>query len=216
MAPLAVEIHGLVPYAEGLALQHRLRAARQADEIADTLVLLEHPPVLTKGRRTDVRRELPMGESWYEMQGIEIVETDRGGRLTYHGTGQLVGYPIMRVTDVVAHLRRMEAAIVAALGDHGVGARARPEDGPEFTGVWVGERKIASLGVHVAKGVSTHGFAVNVQNDLQPFEYINACGLEGVQMTSLLREGNRAGELLEDFRETLVGRFAESFDAQLG
>ena len=204
---------GLVEYREAFALQERLRAARQAGAIADVLLLLEHPMVYTRGRRSEPG-ELPMGESWYLGQGIDVVDTDRGGRVTYHGPGQLVGYPIMRVDDVVAHVRTMERAIVAALADEGITARVRTEEGPDFTGVWAGERKIASIGVHVARGVSTHGFAVNVQNDLQPFEWIVPCGLEGVRMTSALRETGRTGEVLSTFRERMAQRFTEAFGAE--
>ncbi len=183
---------GTVEYREALALQHRLRAARQQDAIPDVLLLLEHPPVYTRGRRSDPR-ELAMGEEFYLGQGIDIVDVDRGGRVTYHGPGQLVGYPITRVADVVAHLRTLEGAIVAALAEEGIAGRGRTEDGADYTGVWVGESKIASLGVHVQKGVTTHGFAVNVANDLQPFEWVVPCGLEGVRMTSITKErGERA------------------------
>src|ERR1700737_3438958 len=139
---------GLVPYAQALALQESLRDARQADEIPDTLLLLEHPAVYTRGRRTSVE-ELPLGEAFYAAQGIEVLDTDRGGKLTYHGPGQLVGYPIMRIGDVGAYLRTMEAAIIAALAEEGVGAEVRER----LTGVWVGERKIASIGVHISRGV---------------------------------------------------------------
>ena len=183
---------GRVEYREALTLQERLRDLRQTDAIPDTLLLLEHPPVYTKGRRSDPA-ELAMGEAWYLTQGIDIVEVDRGGRVTYHGPAQLVGYPIVRTTDVVAHLRTMETAIVAALAEEGIEGRGRTEDGPDYTGVWVADRKIASLGVHVQKGVTTHGFAVNVDNDLQPFEWVVPCGLDGVRMTSITAErGARA------------------------
>ena len=134
------------------------------------------------------------------MQGIEIVDTDRGGKVTYHGPGQLVGYPIVRVDDVVAYVRTLERALVAALAEEGLEARARPEDGPDYTGVWVGERKIASIGVHLARGVTTHGFAVNVENDLQPFSWIVPCGLDGVQMTSLIKETGRLAGQIKCFR----------------
>ena len=179
---------GLVEYREAVALQERLRAARQEDELPDVLLTLEHPPVYTRGRRSRPG-ELPMGEEWYEARGIEIVETDRGGRVTYHGPGQLVGYPIVRVDDVVAYVRTLENALVAAVVAEGVAeARSRPRDGHNYTGVWVQERKIASIGVHLSRGVSTHGFAVNVENELEPFSWIVPCGLDGVQMTSLVRE----------------------------
>jgi lipoyl(octanoyl) transferase len=142
-----------------------------------------------------------MGEEWYLDRGIEIVETDRGGRVTYHGPGQLVGYPIVRVNDVVAYVRTLENALVRALADEGVaGARSRPHDGHNYTGVWVEDRKIASIGVHLSRGVSMHGFAVNVENDLEPFSWIVPCGLDGVQMTSLIRETGRSPSLMKCFR----------------
>lgn len=178
---------GTIPYREALELQLRIRARRLAGELPDTLLLLEHPPVYTRGRRSRPQ-ELALGEAYYRARGIEIFDTDRGGRVTYHGPGQLVGYPIMRVTDVGAHLRRMETAIVAALADLGIAARSRCAEGPDYTGVWVADRKIASIGVHVSQGISTHGFAINVTNDLAPFDWIVACGLPGVRMTSLARE----------------------------
>ena len=171
-------------------------------------MLLEHPPVYTRGRRS-TPDELPMGEDWYRMQGIEVRETDRGGRVTYHGPGQLVGYPIVVAgsrygDDVHEYIRRMERVIIAALADWSV--EAGPVDG--LTGVWVGDRagrrarKIASIGVHVNRGVTTHGFAINVNNDLQPFEWIVPCGIESCRMTSLARElGRRAGHgCLRDHR----------------
>ena len=201
---------GVVEYRRALALQERLRTARQADEIGDVLLLLEHPPVYTRGRRSQPD-ELPMGEAWYLSQGIDVVDVDRGGRLTYHGPGQLVGYPIMRVGDVVAHLRTMERAIVAALAEEGIDAHARPQDGPAYTGVWVQDRKIASLGVHLSRGVTTHGFAVNVENDLQPFEWAVACGLEGVRMTSVTKErGTSPPGGLAGFSVRMSARFADT------
>jgi lipoyl(octanoyl) transferase len=117
-----------------------------------------------------------------------VIATDRGGQLTYHGPGQLVGYPIMRVQEVHRYLRTMEDAIIAALAQEGVQARSRRHEGIDYTGVWVHERKIASIGVHVARGVTTHGFAVNVENALEPFSWIVACGLPDVTMTSLAKE----------------------------
>ncbi len=191
---------GLVEYREALALQERLRAARQEDELPDVLLLLEHPPVYTRGRRSQPG-ELPMGEAWYAAQGIDVVETDRGGLVTYHGPGQLVGYPIVRVDDVVGYVRCLENALVRALVDEGVAsARSRPREGHRYTGVWVEERKIASVGIHLSRGVSTHGFAVNVENDLQPFSWIVPCGLDGVRMTSLLRETGRTPSVMKCFR----------------
>ena len=207
MAQTTLEVQqlGLIPYGEALALQeeHRARVERGGPGV---LLALEHPPVYTRGRRTGPG-ELPMGEAWYAAQGIEVVDTDRGGRVTYHGPGQLVGYPILAVTDVVAFVRTMERAIVAALAQFAIEARTRTDEGADFTGVWVGERKIASIGIHVRKGVTTHGFAVNVDNDLQPFEWIVPCGLEGVRMTSVRRETGHGGNL-ERFRTVMAQAFA--------
>jgi lipoyl(octanoyl) transferase len=179
---------GVVPYPEALQLQKSLETARQDDEAPDMLLLLEHPPVYTRGRRSEPG-ELPMGVDWYRAQGIEVVETDRGGRVTYHGPGQLVGYPIMSLKpygdDVQQYIRRMEQAIIASLAD--VGVEAGPIEG--LTGVWTREpRKIASIGVHISRGVTTHGFAINVNNDLQPFEWVVPCGIDHCRMTSVSRE----------------------------
>jgi lipoyl(octanoyl) transferase len=201
---------GTLEYREALALQERVRAARQAGRMPDTLLLLEHPPVYTRGRRSDPS-ELTMGAAWYRAQGIDVVDTNRGGRVTYHGPGQLVGYPIMAIGDVIEYLRTIERAIVAALADAGISAHARPDDGPDFTGVWTGERKIASIGVHVSRGVTMHGFAINVDNDLQPFEWVVPCGLDGVQMTSVMHEAAGQAPSLPAVRASVVERFAEAF-----
>jgi lipoyl(octanoyl) transferase len=190
---------GTIEYREGLALQERIRSARQQDLVPDVMLTLEHSPVYTRGRRS-APGELPMGEDWYLARGIEIVQTDRGGKVTYHGPGQLVGYPIVRVDDVVAYVRLLERALVEALAQECVAARARPQDGPDYTGVWVEDRKIASIGVHVARGVTTHGFAINIDNDLEPFSWVVPCGLDGVRMTSLAEEAGASSRLMSCFR----------------
>ena len=178
--------------------------------------MLEHPPVYTKGRRSTAA-ELPMGEDWYRMQGIEVVEADRGGQVTYHGPGQLVAYPIIslrdlaRPDDVHAYVRALERAMIAALADHGV--ESGLIDG--LTGVWVGAdpppageaRKIGSIGIHVRRGITTHGLAINVANDLQPFEWVVPCGIEACRMTSLTRELGS---------EQSVAEFATSLATRLG
>ena len=201
---------GLLEYREALALQERVRAARQAERIPDTILLLEHPPVYTRGRRSQPA-ELPMGEAWYRAQGIDVVDVDRGGKVTYHGPGQLVVYPIVRTEDVVAFVRTLERATIAALDDEGVAARSRSDEGRDFTGVWVDDRKIGSIGLHVARGVTTHGLAVNADNDLQPFGWVTPCGLPDVRMTSIARELGRPGTL-PCFTKRLAHRLAESFD----
>jgi lipoyl(octanoyl) transferase len=202
---LAVVGLGVVPYDEAVALQLRLRDLRQADEIGDTLLLLEHPPVYTRGRRTEPQ-DLPMGEDWYRSQGIEVHDADRGGRVTYHGPGQLVGYPIMRIGDVPEFIHTMEAAVVRALDDEGI--RAEVREG--LTGIWAGDAKIGSIGVHVLRGITTHGFAVNVDNDLQPFEWVVPCGLDGVRRTSVSKEAG-GGERMSCFRKRMAYRFAQAY-----
>ena len=196
---------GTLPYREGVQLQERIRARRQAGEIPDALLLLEHPPVYTKGRRSEPS-DLPMGEDWYRLQGIEVEDSDRGGRVTYHGPGQLVGYPIMAARDVPMYIKTIEAAVIAALAAEGIDAQVR--DG--LTGVWAGESKIGSIGVHISRGVTTHGFAINVDNDLQPFEWIVPCGIEHARMTSVCHETGRADHL-SCFRKRMAHAFSQGF-----
>ncbi len=201
---------GHVPYSDGIAIQETLRERRIAGELPDTLLLLEHPPVYTRGRRAGAE-DLPFPEDFYRAKGIEVASTDRGGKLTYHGPGQLVGYPIMALDDIGRYLRTMEAAIIDALAQHGVHARSRHDEGIDYTGVWVDDRKIASIGVHVSRGVATHGFAVNVDTDLDPFSWVVACGLPDVQMTSLAVELGAAGAPgLACFRKEMAYRFCEA------
>ncbi|HEV2980738.1 MAG TPA: lipoyl(octanoyl) transferase LipB [Solirubrobacteraceae bacterium] len=202
---------GMVPYPDALALQEDLRERRIAELVPDTLLLLEHPPVYTRGRRS-ADGELLHDEAFYRARGIDVVGCDRGGRITYHGPGQLVGYPVMRIADVGAYLRAMESAIVAALAVYGVGAHSRCDEGSDFTGVWVAQRKIASIGVHVSHGVTTHGFAINVSNDLEPFDLIVACGLPGVTMTTLQRELAPARALgAHAFRRVVAREFCAAY-----
>jgi lipoate-protein ligase B len=212
---------GVVPYLEAWELQKELAEQRRRNEIPDTLLLLEHPPTYTRGRRSKPE-ELPMGVEWYEAQGIEVHDTDRGGLVTYHGPGQVVAYPIVDLAnygdDVHAYVRGLEQLIIGALGEAGVPARTI--DG--LTGVWTeGDpppivsstpaRKIASIGLHVSRGVTTHGLAINVDNDLQPFEWIVPCGIEGVAITSVARQIG-GGWLLGDFCEMLVERYRATFN----
>jgi lipoyl(octanoyl) transferase len=227
---------GQVPYEEARATQKRLESARHAGEIPDLLLLLEHPPVYTKGRRSTAD-ELPMGEDWYRMQGIDVRDTDRGGKVTYHGPGQLVGYPIVDLraagdrpaagreaedagrVDVVDYIRRMERVMIAALGDFGVDAGLIEG----LTGVWTagarpGEdpggkeaKKIGSIGVHVSRGITTHGFAINVNNDLQPFEWIVPCGIEACRVSSVAREHGSEQDM-GLFMDAVRDRFGEVYE----
>jgi lipoyl(octanoyl) transferase len=210
---------GLVGYEDAARLQREIAAERSDGAVADTLLLLEHPPVYTRGRRTTAD-ELPMGEDWYRMQGIDIVDTDRGGRLTYHGPGQLVAYPIMHLGGMAVpeFVSRMEAAMIAALGDQGIEARLL--DG--LTGVWVGDepppggdaRKIGSIGIHIHKQITTHGLAINVNNDLQPFEWAVPCGIEACRMTSVGRELG-AEQDLDEFATAVATRLAEAYGREV-
>lgn len=210
--PVLVLRCGTVPYEEARAAQRRLEGERQRGAVPDLLLLLEHPPVYTRGRRATAA-ELPMGAEWYERQGIEVRDTDRGGRVTYHGPGQLVAYPIVSLRpygdDVHAYVRGLERAMIESLAAHGVAAGLVEGE----TGVWVGARKIGSIGVHVSRGVTTHGLAVNVNNDLQPFEWVVPCGIEGCQVTSLSRELG-AEQDLDAFATTVAERFGAVFERE--
>jgi lipoyl(octanoyl) transferase len=180
---------GCVPYREAWDLQRSLAAAISQGAMPETIILLEHPPVLTLGRRTaEDELHVPEGAT------VEIVETDRGGKSTYHGPGQLVGYPILDLKrhgkDVKRYVRNLEQALIDTLAAHGIaGTRI---DG--LTGVWLQSppRKIASIGVHISRWITTHGYALNVDLDPAPFtDWITACGLEDAAFTTMARELGR-------------------------
>ncbi len=178
-------------YGEVWKLQQELVAARQADAIADTLVLVEHPDVITLGRR-------PSSQANVVAPGdIPVFEIERGGDVTYHGPGQLVGYPILKLDDAErdlhAYLRNLEEALIGVCADLGLAGRRNPG----WTGVWIGERKVASLGIAVRRWVTMHGFALNVATELARFASINPCGLDAAVMTSLGRELGRDVTLAE-------------------
>lgn len=182
---------GCVPYADALAAQRRLLQRRLANDIPDVLLLLEHEPVYTVGRRAEPG-ELPFGDEWYADRGIEIAQTDRGGKTTYHGPGQLVGYPIVDTAvvgrDVGRFVALIEAAVIDALNEVGIEAAVREG----LPGVWVEQRKIGSLGLRITQGISHHGLSLNVDCDLEPFEWIVPCGIEGVEMTSVAEQAGDA------------------------
>jgi lipoate-protein ligase B len=210
VSDLWVTTLGELPYRGAVELQGRLRDARQADAIPDTLLLLEHPPVYTRGRRAQPS-DLPRGEQWYRDQGIDVQDSDRGGQVTYHGPGQLVGYPIVRIASVHDYVARLEQAMIAALRDEGIAATA--SEG--LTGVWAGGAKIGSIGVHVSRGVTTHGLSVNVTNDLEPFGWVAACGIESAHVTSVAREREAAGApaaSMSCFRKRMAFRLAEALE----
>jgi lipoyl(octanoyl) transferase len=202
---------GRVPYGEAWELQRSLAAAVSQGAIPDTVVFLEHPPVITLGRRTE-EGELHVPEG----ADVEILETDRGGKSTYHGPGQLVCYPILDLTrhgqDVKRYCRDLEEALIRTLGAVGVGA-TRIEG---LTGIWVEgtpvPRKIASIGVHITKWVTTHGYALNVDLDTAPFtEWITACGLADASFTTIAQELGRPVDL-DELRPVAASAFAAVFD----
>ncbi|MEM7015146.1 MAG: lipoyl(octanoyl) transferase LipB [Verrucomicrobiota bacterium] len=194
---------GRIGYAEGLQLQEELLKQRQDGEVGDVVLLLEHEPVVTIGRTRDQSSLLDAEE-----HGVDVVVTNRGGQATYHGPGQLVGYPILDLTkygkDLHTYIRALESALIEACGDIEISAKRR--DG--LTGVWVDDRKIASIGVGVKRWVSMHGFAINVAADVSGFDTITPCGISNVEMTSIERE---SGEQLtvEQFAYKVKPRLEE-------
>ncbi|BBL79881.1 Octanoyltransferase [Rubrobacter xylanophilus DSM 9941] len=178
---------GLTPYAEAWELQRELVRKRRADEIPDTLLLLEHPPVYTVGRAARDASNLGMGEEYLRSLGAEVFWSDRGGDATFHGPGQLVAYPILRlrVRDTHGYLRDLEEVVIRVLADYGLEGRRHPR----YTGVWVGERKICAIGVKFSSGwIASHGFALNVSTDLSWFDRITPCGIREYGVTSLEQE----------------------------
>jgi lipoyl(octanoyl) transferase len=205
---------GVVPYADALALQRTLHAQRVAGAIPDTLLLLEHPPVITLGKAFHPEH-LRYAREFYAQQGIELHPTDRGGDVTCHNPGQLVGYPIFDVAqhgrDLHKFLRDLEQAIIDALRAFGV--EAHREAG--YTGVWVGDAKIAAIGVKVTKWVSMHGFALNVNNDLRLFQTIVPCGIADRPVTSLQQVLGRAVPM-EQVKHAVARAFERVFGFRFG
>jgi lipoyl(octanoyl) transferase len=214
---------GRVDYATALALQQQVCALRQQERIGDVLLLVEHPPVLTLGRNAH-REHVVASDQLMERLGISLFETNRGGDVTYHGPGQLVGYPILNLRGftpplgIVDYLRKLEEVLIRACGDYGVltqriSGRA---------GVWtipggsVAEKKIAALGVHVARGVTTHGFALNVTTDLHDFELIVPCGISDRGVTSMEAEVDLdSAPTLDQMANAIIRHFGRVFGRQM-
>jgi lipoyl(octanoyl) transferase len=205
---------GRVPYAGGVRLQESVRAQVRQGSGPERLLLLEHPPVFTLGRNAGAG-EILADDGWLAARGIEVHESDRGGQATYHGPGQLVGYPILNLSPDRRDVRRYVADLCAVLVDTlaGLGVTAGPRPSPHV-GVWVGEQKIASLGVHLSRWITTHGFALNVTSDVGAFDGIVPCGLPGIALTSVARLTGVSWPLDEVSRR-LVPLFAERFDREL-
>ena len=203
---------GRIDYAAATALQESAaRGVKEGGE--ERLFLLEHDPVITLGRNAR-SEDVLCGDQALRRRGVAIATTDRGGQVTYHGPGQLVGYPILNLSpdrrDVARYLRDLEEVLIRTLAHFDIGARRN--DG--LTGVWVDDGKIASIGVHLSRWVTTHGFALNVSTDLEAFDSIVPCGLRSVAMTSMER---RIGRLvpLEAVAGTLIGEFAAVFERDM-
>src|SRR4051794_17990792 len=211
MRKCAVRQLGRMQYGEALELQKRLASERKQGLVPDQLLLLEHPHVITLGRNGHMENLLA-GDDILGRAGIAFYPTDRGGDVTYHGPGQLEGYPIMDLRDwkrdVGAYVRALEQAIIDTLGEYGIEAGRIPK----LTGVWVGERKIAAIGVHLSRWVTSHGFALNVSTDLTYFQYIVPCGLTK-PVTSMAELGVRAG--VEAVGERLAVNFGRVFDCDM-
>lgn len=220
---LQVATLGVMPYAQALSLQRAAAHARIDGTLAhDLLLLVQHPPVITFGRSTN-ESHLLLDATALAARGVELFEVERGGDATFHGPGQLVGYPIINLRqhreDLHWYLRQLEAVLIGSLATLGVDAERRPA----LTGVWTGGRKIASIGVHARQWVTWHGFALNVTTDLSYFDLIVPCGIQDVEMTSVAHELARAdaralhvgaGSLADRAHEAVVNAFGDVFSLQ--
>lgn len=178
---------GFTPYAEAHQLQHELVERRKRDEIPDTFLLLEHPHVITLGRAAN-RANVLLDEAARAAGGVELFETGRGGDVTYHGPGQLVGYPIIKLRpgeqDIRRYVRNLQEVLIRAARNLGIEAQPR---GGDFVGVWVGDEKLAAIGIRISRWVTMHGFAFNVTTDLDYFQMIVPCGIRDHGVTSLAK-----------------------------
>ena len=204
-----------VPYAEALARQYALAEQRQRGKIPDTLLLLEHPPTITLGRRTD-EHDLRTSEADLITRGFAVERVDRGGEITYHAPGQLVGYPILNLRghgqDLHKYLRDLEAVLIQTIAAYGL----RGERVPGRTGVWVQDRKIAAIGIKVARWVSLHGFALNISNDLAPFrnDFV-PCGIQDKDVTSLREQLGEECPSRAEVETVLIEHFAKIFGVDI-
>ncbi len=203
----------LITYENAMALQEKLVEMRQREEIDDQLLLLEHPPVITLGRGGDAANLLASSEA-LRREGVRFFETTRGGDITYHGPGQLVGYPIIHLgegrRDVRRYVTAIEEVLIRTVAEYGIAA-ARV-DGRR--GIWVGNEKIAAIGVRIARWVTSHGFALNVSTNLEHFRLITPCGLHGTGVTSISRLAGRAVPV-DEVRAVAAAKFAEVFEREI-
>ena len=202
----------LTAYEEAWRLQQASHRARVDDKTHDTLFLLQHPPTYTVGRRVEDTLHLVDEEARIKHR-IPLYQTERGGLITYHGPGQLVGYPILKLKTYCRgprdYMHMLEEALIRLLRNFGIQARRRDH----YTGVWIGDRKIAALGVHISRGITMHGFALNVVNDLEAYDWIVPCGIEGCMVTSMAKELG-TDMSLPWISERLCNMFEETFGLQ--
>jgi len=203
---------GHLGYLEALELQRSLARDRISGAIPqDLLLLVEHPPVVTLGRSSK-QKHLVASPEFLQSKGVELFDVERGGDVTFHGPGQLVGYPIIDLKrhrqDLHWYLRKIEEALINSLDDYGIPG----ERNTAYTGVWTRGKKIASIGVHARDWVTWHGFALNVTTDLSYFDLIVPCGIDGVVMTSIARELGSEDISMQDADDRVTARFAEAFD----
>jgi len=209
--PLEVRRLGVVPYGEALAVQKALVEERRAGRVPNRLLLLQHPPVITVGVRRDSRSHIVAGDALLNERGVEVYDAGRGGDVTYHGPGQVVGYPILDLRpdrcDVHRYVRDLEDVMIRVCADYGVAA-GRVSG---LSGAWVGAEKIGAIGVRISRWITSHGFAFNVNTRLDDFQLIVPCGIVDRGVTSLQKLLGRAVPI-EDVEERVMARFAEVFD----
>ena len=204
---------GLVEYGEAFRLQRTVAQARDAGDMSDALILLEHPPVITLGRRAN-RANVVAAEELLRKEGVAVYQSTRGGDVTYHGPGQIVGYPILKLRELrlgaAAYVHGLEAMLIDLLSGFGLEARRDPK----YIGVWVGEEKVAAIGVAISAGITMHGFALNVEPNLSHFRLINPCGITDKGVTSMARLLGRS-VTVEEVRPRLVESFARTFGMEM-
>ena len=212
MRPLSVRRLGLVPYAEGLELQRALVEDRKADRIPDTLLLLQHPHVVTIGVKKDGRQHIIASPDQLAARGVEVFETGRGGDVTYHGPGQLVGYPIVDLNpdrrDVHKYVRDLEEVMIRVCAGYGLTA----DRVKGFSGAWIGEEKIGAIGVRISRWITSHGFAFNVNTTLDHFNFIVPCGITDRGVTSLQKLLG-SSVAMDEVEDAVEASFREVFSA---
>lgn len=196
---------GLISYQEGLKQQSHYFSKKLKGDSENYLLLLEHTPVFTFGKR-DSSEDMLVKKEWLTAQGFDVVKTDRGGRVTYHAPGQVVGYVIHKLsTSIPTFVSRVEEGVIQTLKEYGISGKRDPE----YPGVWVGHNKIAALGFRIEKGISRHGFSLNVNCDLSPYAYVNPCGILNRGVTSFQKELGKKAPEIKEVKKVLIQKFTD-------